>query len=167
MRTLGKWLGLMLALSICASCGKRSETPALATNLVLTPADVRSHVPLALCGDAAYAEVQSGALRAFYDDFRAEVFRQGVTKWDERFDCNHFASYYVSLAQTRFYLSNFHARTPAQTLALGTFWYQSARGPHAIVVALTERGVVFIEPQTGRELQLTAAERGSAWLRLF
>ena len=88
-------------------------------------------------------------------------------RWDARFDCSHFASYYVALAQTKFYLAQFQSRTAAQSLAVGTIWYQSPRGPHAIVVALTERGAVYIEPQTGAELTLTPAERASAWLKVF
>lgn len=160
---------LVLAAILCGwlGCSKRTDAAPIAGSRVLTAADVRQAVPLAFCGDATYAEVNSAVLPALYDDFRAEVFRRGVTKWDARFDCNHFAGYFVALAQTRFYLANFQSRTPAQTLALGTFWYQSARGGHAIVVALTERGRVFLEPQTGAEVKLTPAEENSAWLREF
>ena len=71
------------------------------------------------------------------------------------------------MAQAKFYAANFHGQTKAQSLAVGTLWYHSARGPHAIVVAITNRGVRYIEPQTGRELQLTGAERNSAFLVVF
>lgn len=158
---------LLIALVLaCAGCSKQ-EPAAMATTRVLSGAEVRAAVPFALAGDAAYAEVNSASLRTYYDTFRSEIFRQGVTKWDERFDCNHFASYYVALAQTKFYLAQFQSRTTAQTLALGTYWYQSPRGPHAIVVAITERGPIYIEPQTGGELILTPAQQSSAWLKAF
>ena len=154
-------------LPLLTGCGKSPPPVSSATARVYTGAELRAAVPLAFAGDTAYAEVSSAWLRAYYDQFRAEIFRQGVTKWDQRFDCNHFATYYVALAQTKFYLANFQSRTPAQTLALGTYWYQSPRGPHAVVVALTDRGTLFIEPQTGAELQLTPEQRASAWLRVF
>lgn len=169
------WIGVALfalviaalsPLALLTGCSKSSPAPS-STSRVYTAAEVRAAVPLAFAGDTAYAEVRSAWLREYYSEFRAEVFRQGVTKWDERFDCNHFATYYVALAQTKFYLAAFHSPTPAQSLAVGTFWYQSPRGPHAIVVALTERGAVYIEPQTGAELQLTPEQRASAWLRVF
>lgn len=139
----------------------------MATARVYSLVEVQQAMPFAICGDTGYAEVNSAWLKGYYDAFRSEIFRQGVTKWDERFDCNHFATYYAALAQTKFYLANFQSRTPAQSLAVGTFWYRSARGNHAIVMALTERGLLFIEPQTGAELQLAPAERASAYLKNF
>lgn len=149
-------------------CSKPSPTPA-ATAKVLTVLDVTAAVPMAFVGDSAFAQVNSAWLPTFYESFRAELFRQSVTRWDGRFDCNHFAGYYVALAQTRYYLASFHSSTPAQTLALGVYWYRRGGNGegHAIVVALTERGTVFIEPQTGAEVRLTQAERDSAWLKVF
>lgn len=168
------WIGVaLLALFLVAmsplallGCAKKVGDPA-ATSRTLTAGEIRAQLGTAFCGDTAYAEVGSSSLPVYFATFRESLFDQGVVKWDERFDCNHFAAYYVALAQTRFYLANFHSRTPAQTLALGVFWYQSARGAHAVVAAFTERGLLFIEPQTGAELQLTPAERASAWLKLF
>ncbi len=171
------WAAGMLALlaavaafecSLIVGCSKSgtAAVPAV-TARVLTDADIRASLGAVYCGDSKYAEVSSASLRAYYDDFRQSLFDQGVTKWDDRFDCNHFAGSYVDRAQTKFYFAHFQSRTPAQTLALGVFWYQSARGPHAIVAAFTERGLIFIEPQTGGELQLTTAERASAWLKVF
>jgi hypothetical protein len=159
---------LTFAPLMLGGCAKQSSVAGAATTgRVLSPIDVRMELPGAYCGDAAYAQVDSSSLRAYYDDFRQALFDQGVTKWDERYDCNHFAGYYVDRAQAKFYLANFQSSTRAQTLALGVFWYQSARGGHAIVAAFTERGLIFIEPQTGSEVQLTPGERASAWLKVF
>lgn len=154
---------------IVSSCSRPAERSPLATGKVVTAAELRNAFGYATTGDTAYAVVSADALRAFYADFRAETFRQGVTKWDERFDCNHFAGYYVALAQTRYYLANFHTSTPAQTLALGVLWYRpgARKKAHAIVQALTDRGIVSIEPQTGDEITLTPNEQASALLRLF
>ena len=156
--------GIILAAVILAFGCSKQERP-LATAKVLTRWEVGALMPSSTLGDTAYAQVDSAALPALYDEFRAEIFRKGVTKWDERFDCNHFASYYAALAQTKFYLANFHSRTTAQSLAVGTYWYQSPRGPHAIIVALTERGAVFIEPQTGDEIKF--ATRPLPFLNVF
>lgn len=164
----------VIALLLMASCSKRSPD-ALSTAHVYTAAEIRSEMgALAYVGDTAFAQLNSAALPQLYADFRSEIFRQGVTQWDERFDCNHFATYFAALAQTKFYLANFHSQTPARSLAVGTFWYIPQGAPalspsngHAIVVALTERGTVFLEPQTGAEITLTKAERDSAWLRAF
>lgn len=164
-------IGVVLACGLLAFAGcSKKEQPggsggALATAKVLSSDDVSRDVPWATFGDRSYAQVNSAALPALYADFRAEIFRKGVTKWDDRFDCNHFASYYVALAQTKFYLDNFHASTPAQSLAVGTYWYQSPAGPHAIIVAITERGPVFIEPQTGDEVKF--ATRPKMFLSVF
>lgn len=157
---------LALVIFILTSCTKSADIPQ-ATAKVYTADEVRSSVPGAICGDTAYAEVNSVWLRGYYDQFRAEIFRQGVTKWDDRFDCNHFASYYVALAQTKFYLSNFHSSTKARSLAVGSYWYNSPRGPHAVVFALTEQGIVFIEPQTGKEVPMGVNEQMSAFLKIL
>ncbi len=149
-----------------AGCSKANQSPA-STPRVLSLAEVRAALPGAICGDETFAQVNSAWLRPFYDEFRAEIFDHGVVKWDARFDCNHFAGYYTALAQTKFYLANFHSGTKAQSLAVGVYWYRPAASPtkaHAIVAALTERGLVFIEPQSGAELALTPAERASAFL---
>jgi hypothetical protein len=160
-------LSACACLAILAGCERREPAAPPAPARVLAASEVSAALGFAYTGDTGYAQVRSAQLPALYDNFRSEIFRQGVTKWDERFDCNHFAAYYVALAQTRFYIENFHAATRAQSLAVGVFWYHSTRGPHAIVCALTERGAVFIEPQNGREITLTPAERASAFLVAF
>lgn len=159
---------VLIAVFGVAGCSKTAP-PAQSTARVLAAADVRTSLPGATLGDTAYAQVNSAWLAGYYAEFRAEIFRQGVVKWDDRFDCNHFASYYVALAQTKFYLANFQSRTSAQTLALGIFWYRPGAGiaGHAIVAALTERGLVFVEPQTGGELALTPAERATVYLAVL
>lgn len=149
---------------------RRSQPPAMSSGKVL-PADVvRAQVgPFGSFGDMYYAEASSAALLAFGDDFQAELFRLGVTHWDTRFDCNHFATFYVALAQTRFFVANFQSWTAAQTLAVGELWYRrNGNGPgHAIVIALTESGRRFIEPQTQQFVTLTDNEWASRFLVKF
>lgn len=159
-------LALVWFVLLNASCSKAPEIPQ-ATAKVYSAAEIGLLVPGATCGDSAYAEVNSAWLHAYYDEFLAEIFKHGVTKWDGRFDCNHFANYYAALAQTKFYLANFHSSTKARSLAVGSYWYVSKAGSHAVVFALTERGVIWIEPQTGSELVLSPAEQASAFLKFL
>lgn len=156
---------LLLAVGGCAKNGPPAPS---ATAVLLTSYDVSSAISGAFTPDVIYSQVNSAWLKDFYPTFRAEIFRQGVVKWDDRFDCNHFASYYVALAQTQFYLAAWRSGTPAQSLAIGQFWYVRKSGiGHALVVALTERGPVFIEPQTGAEVKLTPEERAACLAVIF
>lgn len=148
-----------------ARAPKRENTPAI-TGRVLSASDLQGYHPQATLSDRNYAEVNSRWLRQFYPRFRNELFRGGVVKWDSRFNCKHFTGLYVELAQARFYMESFHQRTNANTLALGQVWYHrdNDRGGHAIVVAFTERGRVYIEPQTGEETRLSPSEQASIFM---
>jgi hypothetical protein len=149
----------------------RAPAPAVApaTGKVLTRAQLRDAIPGAIAGEDRYAEVNSAWLREWYQVFRAKLFKIGIVNWDERFDCNRFADFYSNLAQAFFSLEMFHSETPAQALALGPIWYVRAdgTGSHAVIQALTERGRVFIDPQTGREMELNPLEQKSAYVQIF
>lgn len=159
-------------LSGCASAPMgmaRASAPAPATGKVLTGAELQAAVPGAIVGESNYAEVNSAWLPEWYRLFRAKLFRLGIVKWDERFDCNRFADFYSNLAQAFFSLEMFHSSTAAQALALGPIWYERAdgKGRHAVIQALTERGRVFIDPQTGQEMELLPGEQKSAYVQIF
>lgn len=160
---------LALTVFLFAGCSKKEASPLASGTVVQNPGLM---LP-GYVGDGPYAAVKADALASYYADFRAQLFKEGVTKWDERFDCNHFASYYIAKAQTQYYLANFHATTPAQTLALAEVWYRpgGAGKGHAVVAALVDAtpptgppALVFVEPQTGQRFQMTAAERQSVFL---
>jgi hypothetical protein len=144
------------------------RTPALWTGRVLTAQQVGDFVGFpVILKDATYAEVSSAWLRSFYDDFRAVLFREGVTKWEETFDCDDFAAFYVSLANVRYFNATWSSSRPAQGLALGEYWFRpdGKRGEgHAVVTALTERGQIYIEPQSGQELTLSQNEKLSRYV---
>lgn len=145
---------------------KKGGTMPAVTGRVIPAKDLQSLHPIAALSDLNYAEVNSQWLRQFYPRFRDELFRGGVVKWDSRFNCKHFTGLYVELAQARFYMESFHKHSDANTLALGQIWYHrdNGRGGHAIVVAFTERGRVYIEPQTGEEMKLSASEQASIFM---
>lgn len=155
----------------CASApmAMSRSSPAPATGKVLSSAQLRAVVPGAIVGENNYAEVNSAWLPGWYRLFRAKLFQIGIVKWDERFDCNRIAEFYSNLAQAFFSVGMFHSESPAQALALGPIWYERAdgKGRHAIIQALTERGRVFIDPQTGLEMDLAPGERQSAYVQIF
>lgn len=147
---------------------RRQPEVSAATGKLLTKDVVLAQVPHAYLGDPAYAEVNSGWLPVFYEKYREELFRSGIMHWDARFTCKHFAGYYAAMAQADYYYATFHTYTAANSLAIGTFWYIRADGRgHAIIVALTERGRLFIEPQTGKEVALTPTELSHSFLKIF
>ena len=143
--------------------------PKAATGKTLSAVDMLAFTVNAPLGDISYSEVNSAWLAGYYESFRASLFREGVVKWDSRFDCNHFADTYAALAQLKFFSENFQSWNAAQTLAVGVVWYRrdDNNGGHAINCALTERGLVYIEPQTGAEVKLSPTEELSRFLVRF
>jgi hypothetical protein len=106
---------------------------------------------------------------SFWQYFRAQLWNADVDKWQVKWECRDFARAYATLAQ----LCN--ARTsssPADTdaLAVGEFWYNPGgdrtKG-HAINACFTERGLTFIEPQTGNPVQLCPVEIQSCYFCRF
>jgi hypothetical protein len=122
----------------------------------------------ALLGDESYAEVDLDWLEQFGDDYASTLHAQGVVKWDSRFDCNHFATFYAALAQMRFYREQFQSRLAAQSLAVGEMWYRpTASTGHAVIVAITKNGLTFIEPQTRQKVAITPEQFASRYLIKF
>ena len=139
------------------------------TGATISRSEIAQNLGNAILADKCYARVNSAWLSGFYDDFRNVLFREGVTKWDGRFDCDDFARLYVGLANLRFHTSTFHEMTPAESLAVGEFWFccWDTGATHAVVVAFTERGRIFIEPQSGKEIDLKTSEVMTAHMVKF
>lgn len=96
----------------------------------------------------------------FYPWFQGELARYGVAEWNKKFDCDDFAAFFRILAQIC------HKKSKGSTdgLAIGEIHYESEKlGPHAINAVLTEKGPIFIEPQTGEQLILTKYEENSIY----
>lgn len=154
-------------------CSKQSSSSPITTGKVIQAGEVWQAVPqgpMPFTPDLGYAVVNDAWLDGFYARFRSDLFAKDVTKWEGRFDCNKFAAYYCALAQAEFYRDTFHSWIPGQALAVGEVWYVPGWSPgkgHAIVVAVTDRGAVFIEPQTGKRVALTDAERSSIYFKRF
>jgi len=142
---------------------RKSSAVPLWTGRVLTSEEFRSQLAAASFGsDSTYAEVNSNALPIFYDWFRGKLFDLGVTKWDSRQDCDDFANLFADFLHLRFYLGQWDSgQLPnAQGAAVARVYYRptySAQN-HAINAVMTERGLLYVEPQTGQILQLSLSE---------
>ncbi|WP_221031383.1 hypothetical protein [Actomonas aquatica] len=148
-----------------ASVNRTISATQTVTGRVLTSDDLRAFDRKIVLGDNSYAQVNSAWLAQFNKRFRSELNRLGITKWDRKFDCNRFTDLYRSLAQADYYRSNFHSSVNAEAIAIGSIWYvrDSTGTRHALVQAVTERGRIFIEPQTGEEIELSAKEIRSTY----
>ncbi len=96
----------------------------------------------------------------FYPWFQGELARYGVSDWSKKFDCDDFAAFFRILCQIC------HKKSGGNTdgLAVGEVSYEQGDvSPHAINVVLTEKGPIFIEPQTGNQLILTKNEQNSIY----
>ena len=114
-----------------------------------------------LITDANYARPTTAWLTGKFNDyFRNWLFQNDLLKWAENFDCDNFSSFYYSFAQACHTKSN----RKEQGIAVGEMFYrQNGTGGHAINVAITEKGVIYIEPQTGQQIKLTDVEKQSCW----
>lgn len=121
--------------------------------------------------DQSYAEVNADALPEFYDWYRSRLFDLGLARWDSRQDCDDFANLYADLIQLKFYLGQWGS-VPipnAEALAVARYWYRPGTGTqaHAINAVLTQRGLLFVEPQNGQLLTLTNDERLTRYRAIF
>lgn len=91
-------------MSFLSSIFRRKIVASPTTGKIITEADLSARLGFPLIvKDTIYAEVSSTWLASYYDDFRKTLFREGVVRWEETFDCDDFASFYVSLAAVRFF----------------------------------------------------------------
>jgi len=121
--------------------------------------------------DSSYAEINEDSLSEYYDWYKAKLFDLGLLKWDPKSDCDNFANLYTDLFQLRFYLAQWERGTlpDAESVAVASYWYkpQDSITAHAINAVLTNNGLRFIEPQTGKQLELTLTEKASMFRCIF
>jgi hypothetical protein len=161
--TISSIILLFTLIVLFSSCGKQEKI--LSTGKTLSSIQINSIMPGHI-GDSNYAVVNSQSLQSFYDNLSSILSEQGLVKWDSRFDCNHFSSLYIALAQSKWAVAAWNSNTPAQSLALAEIWYNRGgvkNNGHAIVLAVTENGPIYIEPQTGQQIILSEVEVNSIY----
>lgn len=118
--------------------------------------------------DVDYALPQASWLTGtFYDFYKGWRFDHGFDKWKNTNDCDNFACTFFCFSQ----LCHAKSSRAEQGIAVGEFFYgingdRIGKG-HAINVAITEKGIINIEPQTGAIMSLNKAEKDSAWFIRF
>jgi hypothetical protein len=115
--------------------------------------------------DTGYAVPTSRWLfRDFLPAISLARHRAGKSTYTRRNDCDNFARAFAVAAQDA-WADSPGVRSDDEALAFGEFCYHRAdgRGAHAINVAITDEGLVFIEPQTAERITLTPAEIATAF----
>jgi hypothetical protein len=170
---------LLILILMFGGCAKQSSsiTPntdkSLPANLV--EIQIAAYFPgrnvgaWAFTPDKSYALVNRKWIKSFYNEWREDLFKKGVIRWDDKFDCNKFAASFCAAAQIAYFNSSYGDSSKPQALAIGEIWYYPAynQRPHAIVCAIADDGVIFLEPQTGEELKLLPIELSSIFFKRF
>lgn len=137
---------------------------------MITAYQVRQLMPptaLVIAADATYARPTVEWLQGdFWDWFKGARWKLGLHRWHRRHDCDDFARAYCQACADAWALTP-GAEEVAEAVAVGEFYYNNAGTPHAIVAAVTDMGLVFIEPQTSLALKLTDAEIKSCFYARF
>lgn len=174
---MNRWLLLICLaagaafLSLPIGCARKAGEPVMFTGKVYDRVQMAEIAGGAFFGKTQYAEVSHAWLLWAYDDFRAEISagQFGVTGWDDRAECTFFTTAFEAFAQKRYFAQAFHSSIPAPGIAVGAQWYTLAADGegHSLVVAITERGREFFEPQTGKFVTLTQEQIDSTYHRKF
>lgn len=120
-----------------------------------------------IISDVDYALPKASWLTGtFYDFYNGWRFDHNLNEWANKNDCDNFASLFYAFSQICHAKSN----REEQGIAVGELFYfiggDKNRG-HAINIAMTDKGLIAIEPQNGRIQELTKAEKESAWFIRF
>jgi hypothetical protein len=110
--------------------------------------------------DSSYAKPTTSWLTGkFYEYYSNWLDLNGLSQWRAKWDCDNFSSSYYTFAQACHVASN----RPEEGLTVGELFYRRDidGAGHAIIVAITDEGVIFIEPQDGKEFQLSVKEKAS------
>ena len=114
--------------------------------------------------DGTYARPTSTYLLGqFYDFYQAWMTEHNLYKWRDKWDCDNFSSTFYVFSQ----MCHTKSDRPEEGIAVGELFYFPPAGGHAINLAITEKGLIIIEPQTGKEMMLEDFEKESAVMIRF
>lgn len=103
-----------------------------------------------------------------YPRFQKWLKTHDIVKWTKAFDCDNYAESmrtYVQIIHSN-YARKVRERQSHWSSAFGVIWYRRKNlGGHAINILVTVLGneyrIIYIEPQTGKEVELTQEEINS------
>lgn len=113
--------------------------------------------------DEVYNMPTSKWLKEEYIPFYVGVLKElGLYEWTEKFDCDDFSCLFRTLA----HISHRKSKGTSEGITVAEIHYTAAGtngvyGDHAINMAYTDEGWVFIEPQNGSMKKLTESEQKS------
>lgn len=165
------------ALFTLSSCSRSDSSKPVYTGVNISQAEISQKLGYSFLADkytsVTYEVVDYDyLLKTYHDAFWNRLFSEDITKWDARANCAIFTEEYVGGLQRAYYRDHFHSSTPSWRLAVGEFWYlpnpNDATVAHSVVVAITNKGVIYLEPQSRDQLRiltLTEAQIASRSLR--
>lgn len=120
-----------------------------------------------IISDVDYALPKASWLTGkFYDFYKGWRLGHNLNEWTMTNDCDNFASLYYAFAQ----ICHAKGNRSEQGIAVGEMFYfvggDETQG-HAINIAITDKGVIAIEPQNGTIQQLSSKEKASSWFVRF
>lgn len=160
-----------------SSCSPKKESKPVYTGVTVQQTELSARLGYSLYADKYTSVVyeivdHDYLLKTYHDIFWARLFSEDITKWDERANCAVFTEEYVAGLQRAYYRDHFQSAAPARRLAVGELWYfpnpNDMSIAHSIVIAVTNRGVIYLEPQSRtapRVLTLSDAQIASRFLR--
>lgn len=132
----------------------------------MTRSEIAAFFPLGTrinYGGTAYAVPTLAWLTGpFWGFFKSRLWSDALDAWEVRWECRDFARAYACYAQECNALSP--GQPPAEdALAVGEFWYHptGSAQDHAINACITDRGLVFVDPQNGLTVNPTTNELNS------
>lgn len=169
----------ILAVFFCffaPACSRKSDEPPIFNGQTINKLSLMVAYNVPTTGKASYAVVNRDWVLWAYDDYRKWLGSgaYGVTKWDDRSQCTLFATAFEVYCQLAFFRQGFHSDIQAKGIAVGTVWYftftpmqQGMLEGHAVNQIITQNGMEYFEPQTGKFIQLTDGQRLSTYFSKF
>ena len=180
-------LFLLAVLLLVSGCTTTHRLPPLTDGKILSRAEVTQKLSQLLPGKSAtlsaqnYLEVRAVALPALINAYRYELSSLGVgvsdvtgnSGWDVRFNCTDFTDLFLGFSGSQVMRQLWTSSTEGQKPAIFAVWYVRDKSPvptgpgsgrrHSIVLVLTDKGPVFLDPQEQDPVMLSTQEKASAY----
>lgn len=125
----------------------------------------RNYPAKVIFSDSEYnLPTNSYVFNKFYPFFQKELFRLKIDGWSQKFDCEDYAKMFKTLMQA----CHQNSDGDAEGIAVAEIHYKRDSGDnHAINAIITDKGLIFLEPQTGESLVLSENEEKSIYFVNF
>lgn len=173
---ISTFLAALLIIAIFVGCSRKDGEPQVFTGKELDRNAAISSVGYGVnLGKLAYAQVNRDWILWCYADYRKWIGsgQYGVMRWDDRSQCTFFASSFEVYVQMAYFRQAFHNGIKSPGAAVGTIWYLTNpelgfNSPgHAVNMILTQNGIEYFEPQSGKFVILSAEQINSAYFKKF